>query len=51
MSIVAAVAHYLDKTWTNKAGLIALRRLYESHAGENMAMLLMLVIQEFEITE
>jgi hypothetical protein len=51
MSIIAIVAHYLDKTWINKTRLIALRRLYGSHSGQNMARLLMSVIQEFEITK
>jgi hypothetical protein len=50
MSIIGVVAHYLDKTWTIKTRLIAVRRLYGSHAGENMSRLLMSVIQEFEIS-
>jgi hypothetical protein len=51
MSIMAVVAHYLDKSFINRTRLIALRRLYGSHSGENMAKILISVIQEFEITK
>lgn len=51
MSIMAVVAHYLDKSFVNRSRLIALRRLQGPHSGENMAMLLLKIVREFEITD
>jgi hypothetical protein len=51
MSLMAVVAHFLDTAFVNRTRLIALRRLYGSHSGENMARVLIDVIQEFRITD
>jgi len=51
MSLMAVVAHYLDKSFANRTKLIALRRLYGSHSGESMAKVLMSIIREFEIVD
>ena len=51
MSIMAVVAHYLDKDFVNRSRLIALRRLQGPHSGENMAILLLKIVREFEITD
>jgi hypothetical protein len=51
MSLMAVVAHYLDKSFINRTRLVALRRLYGSHSGENMAKMLLGIIQEFELTD
>lgn len=51
MSLMAVVAHYLDKTFMNRTRLLAMRRLFGSHSGENMSKLLVGIIQEFELTD
>ena len=51
MSLMAVVAHYLDKSFVNRTRLVAMRRLYGSHSGDNMAKMLVRIIQEFELTD
>ena len=51
MSLMAVVAHYLDKSFTNRTRLLAMRRLFGSHSGENMSKLLVGIIEEFELTD
>jgi len=51
MSLIAVMIYYLDKSFVNKIRLIALCRLYRSYLGENMTKILILIIQEFEITD
>jgi hypothetical protein len=51
MSLIAVVAHYLDSEFANQSRLIALRRIYGPHSGDNMANTLMDVIREFEIAD
>jgi hypothetical protein len=51
MSLMAVVAHSLDKDFINQTKLIALRRLYGPHSGTNMAETLLDVVQEFGVTE
>ena len=51
MSLMAVVAHYLDKTFMNRTRLLTMRRLFGSHSGENMSKLLVRIIQKFEFTD
>jgi hypothetical protein len=51
MSIMAVVAHYLDRDFVNRSRLIALRRLQGPHSDETMVALLVNIIQEFEISD
>jgi hypothetical protein len=51
MSLMAVVAHYLDKSFVNQTRLIAMRRLRASHSGENMARMLTGIMEEFEIAD
>lgn len=51
MSLMAIVAHYLDRTFTNRTRLLAVRHLFDFHSGENMSKLLVGIIQEFELTD
>lgn len=51
MSLMAVVAHYLDKDFNNRTVLIALRRLFGPHSGANMAETLLDVFDEFDIRD
>jgi len=48
---MAVVAYYYDNFYINRTRLIALRRLRDSHSGENMASVLVEIVQEYEIAE
>jgi hypothetical protein len=51
ISIMAVVVHYYDNSHINRTRLIALRRLRGSYSGENMAELLVEIVQEYKIAE
>jgi hypothetical protein len=48
---MAVVAYFLDTAFVNRTRLITLCRLYGSYSGENMARVLIDVIQELRITD
>jgi hypothetical protein len=48
-SVLGIVAHYLGPDWINHVHLLALRHLDGSHSGENMAAVVLDVIQQYEI--
>jgi hypothetical protein len=51
LSLMAVVAHYLDKDFVNPTRLIALRRLLGPHSGANMAETLIDVMSDFGIAD
>lgn len=51
MSLMAVVAHYLDRDFVNQTRLIALRRLLGPHSGANMAETLIDVTGDFGIAD
>jgi hypothetical protein len=51
MAFLRVVAHYLDKTFTARSLLIALRQLSGRHSGENQLFLLVDIIREFRFEQ
>ena len=51
MSLMAVVAHYLDKDFVNQTRLIALRRLLRPHSRANITEMLIDVIGDFSIAD
>ena len=51
VTLMAVVAHYVDKKFRNTSRLIALRNLNGSHSGANMAELLIEIIKKFDIQD
>jgi hypothetical protein len=51
LAFMAVVIHYIDKSYKVRTRLIAMRRLYGGHSGENQAELLMKILREFELTD
>lgn len=49
LALMAVVAHYIDSNYKVRTRLIALRRLYGHHGGDNQAELLLEIIHEYEI--
>ena len=50
LAMLGVVAHYFDQYGKNRVHIIALRRLRGSHSGENMAALVVSVIEDFALT-
>ena len=50
-AFMAVVAHYTDKDYRVQTRLLALRRLYGGHSGENQAELLADVLKDYEIID
>ena len=48
---MGVVAHYTDNTFRNRTIMIALKRLHETHSGENMGSLLIEIINNFDLNE
>jgi hypothetical protein len=48
---MGVVAHYANNTFKNRTVMIALKRLYEAHSGENMGYLLIEIINDFDLKE
>ena len=51
MAMMAIVAHYTNQSFQVQTRLLALRRLYGTHSGENQAKLIIDVLKEYEITD
>jgi hypothetical protein len=51
ISLMGVIAHYTDNTFRNRTIMIALKRLHETHSGENMASLLIEIINDFDLKE
>ena len=49
--LMGVVAHYTDKSFKNRTTMIALKRLHESHSGENMGTLLIEIIKDYGLEE
>jgi hAT family C-terminal dimerisation region len=49
--LMGVVAHYTDKSYRNRTTMIALKRLRESHSGENQGSLLIEIIKDFDLKE
>lgn len=49
MAICAVVAHFIDKDLRNRSTLIGMRRVKESHSGENIAEAVVAVVMEVAI--
>jgi hypothetical protein len=49
--LMGVVAHYADNTFKNRTVMIALKRLHETHSGENMGSLLIEIINDFDLKE
>jgi hypothetical protein len=50
-ALMAVVAYYVDKSFQNVTRLIVLRNFRGSHFGENMAILFIEIIRDFEIED
>lgn len=48
---MGVVAHYTDKSFKNRTTMITLKRLHESHSGENMGILLIEIIKDYGLEE
>jgi hypothetical protein len=48
---MGVIAHYTDNTFKNRNVIIALKRLHETHSGENMDSLLIEIINNFDLKE
>jgi hypothetical protein len=46
---MGVIAHYTDNTFKNRTIMIALKRLHETHSGENMGSLLIEIINNFDL--
>jgi hypothetical protein len=51
ISLIGVVAYYTDNTFKNRIVIIALKRLYEAHSGENIGSLLIEIINDFDLKE
>lgn len=51
LAFMAVVIHYIDKSYKVRTRLIAMRRVYGGHSGENQAKLLVEILREFELTD
>ena len=51
LALMAVVAHFTDKDYRVQTRLLALRRLYGEHSGENQAELLADVLKDYELTD
>jgi hypothetical protein len=48
---MGVVAHYTDNIFKNRIIMIALKRLHETHSGENIGSLLIEIINNFDLKE
>jgi hypothetical protein len=48
---MSVIAHYINNTFKNCNIIIALKRLHETHSGENMSSLLIEIINDFDLNE
>jgi hypothetical protein len=48
---MGVIACYTDNTFRNRTVMIALKRLHETYSGENMASLLIEIINNFDLKE
>jgi hypothetical protein len=48
---MGVVAYYVNNTFKNRTVMIALKRLYEAHSGENMGSLLIEIINDFDLKD
>jgi hypothetical protein len=48
---MGVVAYYADNIFKNRTVIIALKRLYEAHSGENMGSLLIEIINNFDLKD
>ena len=51
LAMLGLVSHYVDETGTNRTVLLGLRRLKGPHSGENMAQLVIELIEEYELID
>jgi hypothetical protein len=49
--LMGVVAHYTDKSFRNRTTMLALKRLHDSHSGENMGSLLIEIIKDYGLEE
>ena len=48
-SMLGVVCHFIDRSWRARTVLLALKPLHGPHSGENMADLLIEVIEKYEL--
>jgi hypothetical protein len=48
---MGVIAHYINNIFKNRTVIIALKRLHETHSGENIDSLLIEIINDFDLKE